>query len=297
MRKIYTIVCSILLLASSSAAAEKVVSLSIYDLTNANLNTSYTDSENNLITVKTFELPFKGDETILYRNTVPNPLACVDENPTTAPSNGQYTTAIIKGFSTANVRQAPYIQLELPAEHKITDIEVLGYGTSGGSAWAEAELICGFSNTTSADASFSIDTDIDETVMTFPQATCATNNKRPLLYEDTKFIRLSVCRAFAGTGVTSWDSDVMVYAIRLYATKTVVGIEEENSDQFEIKVYDRNLQLTELADVQVYSLSGKKVLDLKKLSSTDLSFLNAGAYIIKAQSEQGKAKYLKVLLR
>lgn len=296
MTKLYTLVCLLAITISAFAAREKAVTFTLYDLTHEALNASYTDSEGNSIKIETHEPTYNSDPTFLYRATVDNPLVCIGQSPQNAPINAKYTTAILNGNARASTALSPSILITVAGDNEIKEIELLGSASSGGTPTTESELICAFSSTNLRDDSFEINWDYDQFTTTFSQAGCSDNNKRALL-PGTKYIKLIATNEFGFATTGSFACTPMIHAIRIYAMATVTGINEEQQDAIEIKLDDRNLTVSEVVDLSIFSLTGIKVLELKSVQDLDLSRYASGVYIVKAKTQNGQEKLQKILLR
>lgn len=69
--------------------------------------------------------------------------------------------------------------------------------------------------------------------------------------------------------------------------KATTGVESVHADKPAIfgNVNSNQIQLTQVANVEVYNSIGKRVISLKNVNSVDLSNLNKGVYIIRANNE------------
>lgn len=299
MKKIYILLCVVSLALTSSAQDGKVLSLSVYDLTNTSLNKSYIDSQGNVIKFSTNEPTFKGDQTFFYTESVDNPLSCIGKTSTTPPVGTKYSMATIQGHSTAGVENSPFILIEVAGDNNVLEVELLGYATSGGGhAGAEAELICAFSSSSDPtdDDSFMINLDYENPLLQFKQADCATENTRELP-ADTKFIKLISIDSFGWSGVMSYACKPQIHAINIYSKDIGSSIDENDQETLTIQIHGRNLQLSEFADVTIYDITGKSAAQYSDIDNTYLDTLDAGIYVIKATNKNGQNTAQKVVIR
>lgn len=93
-----------------------------------------------------------------------------------------------------------------------------------------------------------------------------------------------------------------LHDLKIFSSHTnwdpTTSIEGTTSDNFEIRQAGKVLRFTEVANVEIYSLSGQKVSSASNTTEMDLSSLSAGAYIVKAVSTDLKAsKNMNIIIR
>lgn len=121
----------------------------------------------------------------------------------------------------------------------------------------------------------------------------------PQFREDAKYIRLNWSDLPWGGSINSKGDPVNLFAIKVYtnADKTVVGIENETKDSFDVSLINEKLTITENADVQIYSLQGKLIMSVQNIDNLELSDMIQGMYIVKAQSVDKKRTIVKKILK
>lgn len=298
MKKIYVLLCAASLVLSSKASEEKVLSLSLYDLTTESLSKVYTDTQGNTIKFTVNEPAFGGDPTFTYTANVDNPLACIGEIPSSPSVGAKYSMATMTGHATAKPLESPFILIEVPGNNNVLEIEILGYATSGGShQGVEAELICCFSPDfdPTNDDSFVIDLE-QEPLLAFKQTSCPTENKRALP-KGTKFIKLIANDAFGWSGVMSYESKPQIHAINIYANAKGTSVADEEQELLNIQLFGRNLQLSETANVTIYGITGKLIGKHSNINNAYLDSLESGVYIIEATTQNGFKSIQKVIIK
>lgn len=306
MKKFYVgvvaLVCSMSLFAEGTVS---IVSLTLTDLTHDRLNTSYTDSKGNKITISTTEPQYKGADTFIYGQLTSgdNPLACLGlPDPGTASQYGIFT---LKGNMGAPYAQSPSILIEFPKSGNITDVQITGRSAGGSASY----ILSGFSWTGTAEMDFNVNWDDpnEEYIpyFVFPSNICATvdHSKREVpLQEDTekpaKYLQLAVSEyAFDNAQLTDMNSAPQVYAIRFFAKDTGTSVELNEQTALDIQLYGRNLQLSEVADVAIYDITGKVVAQYNDIESAYLGQLNGGIYVISATTLDGVKVNQKMVIK
>lgn len=305
MKKIYSFLLVVSFVSTALGAEyEKVKSLSIYDLTKESLSKTYTDSQGNILKFSvndpTFiNPPASPEPTFVYSATIDNPLQCIGENPTIAPSGTKYSSFIMVGHAAAKVEESPYILIEVAGDNRVLEVEILGYATSGGGNEAvQANLICAFSSgdDPKKDDDFLINFEYEEPMLAFNQTKCATENKRELT-ANTKFIKLIATDFFGFTGVSSYACKPQIHAINIYAKDTGTSLGEETIDALDIQLHGRNLQLSEVVDVVIYDIAGKVVARINNTDNAYLDLVNSGIYVIQAVNGKGEKATQKVVIK
>lgn len=299
MRKFYVgafaIVCSMGVFAEN---IESVVSLSLVNLTHERMNATYTDSKENIIKIETSEPQYKGDDTFLYRTTTDNPLQCVNQTPSETMSD--YGFIALRGFMNAKYAQSPSILITLPTTGNITAIQLLGFASGGGGS--SVPILSGFSSTGTAESNF--ETNWDDPALSGDPAFsllrdgCATedDNKR-VVPSNAKYAKLIVTESFGDLSVSDMNASPLIYAIRFFAKDTPTSIESKDEAPFSFELFDRNLQINEIANVCIYEITGKVVAQYNNIDNAYLKHLENGIYIIKATNKNGQQTTKKVVIK
>lgn len=293
MKKIYTCVF-FTALSVTLFAQDEVLSLSLYNLTKERVNTTHLDNQNNSIKIETLEpTNSKGEETLVYAKTAANPLECALETPSLVLD--EYTYIYLEGNISYTSAKSPGMVITLPADDKITAIEVLGFGSNAASQSTTATVAIGFS----ADGTtYEVDEDMFNPFIRLKQTDCApaSYNKRDVL-PGTKYIKLLHTSDYLGIDEINMESKPQIHAIRFYAKDMGTSISGGTDRKLEIRLYGRNLQLSQTADVTIYDITGKAVAQYRDIKDTYLDFLTGGLYVIMAVDKNGNKAIQKVAVK
>lgn len=121
----------------------------------------------------------------------------------------------------------------------------------------------------------------------------------PKFREDAKYVRLNWSDKPFGGGSSPKGDPVNIFAIKIYtnADKTVVGIENEELEKFDITLAGEKLIITENANIQLYSLQGKLIMSVNNVEELDITNIPQGMYIVKAQSADKTQTVVKKIMK
>lgn len=112
-----------------------------------------------------------------------------------------------------------------------------------------------------------------------------------------KYFRLNWGTDFAGlAGVKG--SALNLFAVIIYTDAKTTGVENETNKDSDFNIYkqENNLVLSEEANVEIYTITGVKVLQAQNSNKIDISALNKGIYIAKAKTNTGQIIVKKIVI-
>lgn len=118
--------------------------------------------------------------------------------------------------------------------------------------------------------------------------------------EAIKFIRLDWGDGlFADAPNPDKGGSANIFAIKIYtnANTSTVGVEEQEAEKPNIRLYGRNLQLSEFADITIYDITGKIAAQYSDIDNAYLDVFDVGVYLIRATNKNGQNTTQKVVIR
>jgi len=289
---------------AAQGSSEIVESLTLYDLTHDKMNASYTDSQGNTISVRTNE-PSSGITygRFVYYADLDNPLSCSGESTAglDQPVNAEgYSRFLLMGKGNATVARSPYFILDFGSSATgIREIQIMG--TAAGAVENDyEELLYAFSPVTNPAIKDFEDLPDDYSPLIFKVGQCNYDNLRIKLPEGTaSVIFISTDGPVGGWETGSvYSNPAEFHAIRLFSQKkNTTAIPENETDAFLLTQKGRMIESSELANIEVYDLTGRKVAHINNATRIDLQLQAKGIYLIKAESVNGgKTAQMKISL-
>lgn len=268
MKKKYSFVMLLMLIAAITLAnaQAKKVSHTLYDLTSARLNATYTDSESNSIKFSTNEPITLLGGNLVYTRELFNPLECWNG---TAP-NSRYTWAYFSpALNILNLANVPYILIDLGSPTS----SVIGFEIGAkGSALGSSLITVAFSNTTN-DSKDNYGGGIGLSVgANLCLSSASISSSYVSIPKGTRYIRVSADPLIGGLNInlSALINPLQIYSFRFYVEdylKINSSNPTNNSENIlpatPIKItYDRTIKINNAAGI---------TLNDQPVSSSDLS--------------------------